>query len=46
MLADAAHDAGVTAQVLYRTGAAPDHPVLAAFPESHYLKCRIIKISV
>jgi len=46
MLADAANDAGVTAQVLYRTGAAPDHPVLAAFPESHYLKCRVIRISV
>ncbi len=45
MLADAANDAGVTAQVLYRTGAAPDHPILAGFPESHYLKCRFIKIS-
>ena len=46
VLADAANDASVTAQVLYRTGAAPDHAVLAGFPESHYLKCRIIKITV
>lgn len=45
VLADAANDASVTAQVLYRTGAAPDHPVLAGFPESHYLKCRILKIA-
>lgn len=45
VLGDAASDAGVTAQVLYRTGAAPDHPILAAFPESHYLKCRFLKIS-
>lgn len=44
MLADAASDAGITAQVLYRTGAAPDHPILIGFPESHYLKCRILNI--
>jgi 23S rRNA (cytosine1962-C5)-methyltransferase len=46
MIADAAKDAKVTAQILYRRGAAPDHPTLAGFPESHYLKCRIIKVSV
>jgi 23S rRNA (cytosine1962-C5)-methyltransferase len=45
MIADAASDARVTAQILYRTGAAPDHPVLAGFPESHYLKCRFVKIT-
>ena len=45
MLSDSAKDASVTAQVLYRTGAAPDHPALAGFPESNYLKCRILKIT-
>ena len=46
MLADAARDAKVTAQVLYRRGAAPDHPTIVGFPESNYLKCRILHISV
>jgi len=46
MIADAAKDAKVTAQVLYRHGAAPDHPILVGFPESHYLKYRIINITV
>jgi len=46
MICDAANDAHVTAQILYRTNAAPDHPALAGFPESNYLKCRILKISV
>lgn len=45
MLADAATDAGVSARILFSRGAGPDHPVLATFPESHYLKCRFLIIA-
>jgi 23S rRNA (cytosine1962-C5)-methyltransferase len=38
VLADAAADAGRTAHVLGRFGAAPDHPERLGFPESAYLK--------
>ncbi len=34
----AVRDAGKTAQVLFRTGAGPDHPVNLAHPEGRYLK--------
>jgi 23S rRNA (cytosine1962-C5)-methyltransferase len=44
IVAGAALDAGVEAQVVERLGQAPDHPVLLSFPESEYLKglvCRV-----
>lgn len=43
MLASAARDAGVAAQVLERRGAGRDHPVLLTLPESEYLKCWILR---
>jgi len=44
IVAGAALDAGVDAQILRRFSQAPDHPVLLSFPESAYLKgllCRV-----
>ena len=38
-------DAGRDVQILRRLGQGPDHPVLASFPESEYLKgllCRVV----
>jgi 23S rRNA (cytosine1962-C5)-methyltransferase len=45
IVADAALDAGVEAQILERRGQAPDHPTLLSFPEATYLKgliCRVL----
>jgi 23S rRNA (cytosine1962-C5)-methyltransferase len=44
IVADAALDAGVDAQILYRLGQAPDHPTLLAFPEGTYLKGLVIEV--
>ena len=44
IIAGAALDAGVNAQIVERLGAAPDHPVALNFPEGDYLKglvCRV-----
>jgi 23S rRNA (cytosine1962-C5)-methyltransferase len=44
IVAGAALDAGVDAQILRSLGAAPDHPVALDFPEGEYLKgllCRV-----
>lgn len=44
IVADAALDAGVEAQILERLGQGPDHPTLLSFPEATYLKglvCRV-----
>lgn len=44
IVAGAALDAGVEAQVVERLGQASDHPVLLSFPEAEYLKglvCRV-----
>jgi len=44
IVADAALDAGVDAQILYHLSQAPDHPTHLAFPEGTYLKglvCRV-----
>jgi len=38
IVADAALDAGVIAQILFRLSQAPDHPTNLAFPEGTYLK--------
>ena len=44
IVAGAALDAGVEAQILRRLAQAPDHPVLLSFPESAYLKGLICRI--
>ncbi|HSC95955.1 MAG TPA: class I SAM-dependent rRNA methyltransferase [Burkholderiales bacterium] len=44
ILAGAALDAGVDAQIMERLGAGPDHPIALNFPEGEYLKgllCRV-----
>ena len=44
IVAGAALDAGVDAQIIERLGAGPDHPVALNFPEGEYLKgllCRV-----
>ncbi|MCX7891041.1 MAG: class I SAM-dependent methyltransferase [Burkholderiales bacterium] len=43
IVASAAVDAGAEAQLLARLAAAPDHPVMLAFPEGEYLKGLILK---
>jgi 23S rRNA (cytosine1962-C5)-methyltransferase len=43
ILAGAALDAGVEAQVLERLGPGPDHPVALNFPEGAYLKGLVIR---
>ena len=45
IVAGAALDAGVDAQILERLSQAPDHPVALNFPEGEYLKGLIIKKS-
>jgi 23S rRNA (cytosine1962-C5)-methyltransferase len=44
VLADAAADAGRSAQLVEKRTQARDHPVLISMPETHYLKCMILKI--
>jgi 23S rRNA (cytosine1962-C5)-methyltransferase len=43
LLCDAARDAHRFIQVVERRGQASDHPVLAGMPETHYLKCFILR---
>ena len=45
VLADAAADAGRSAQLVEKRTQARDHPVLISMPETHYLKCMILKIA-
>ena len=44
IVADAALDAGVDAQILYHLSQAPDHPTLLAFPEGTYLKGLVVQV--
>lgn len=44
MLANAAHDAKRSLQILEKRGAGPDHPVLVGYPKSEYLKCVIARV--
>jgi 23S rRNA (cytosine1962-C5)-methyltransferase len=44
VLEQAAHDARRYAQVIERRGQASDHPVLIGMPETHYLKCFILRL--
>jgi 23S rRNA (cytosine1962-C5)-methyltransferase len=43
-LCDAARDCHRYFQVIERRGQASDHPTLASMPETHYLKCFIIRV--
>lgn len=44
VLAEAAADAGRSAQIIERRMQARDHPVLVSMPETHYLKCVILRV--
>jgi 23S rRNA (cytosine1962-C5)-methyltransferase len=44
LLQMAAHDARRYVQVLERRSQAADHPVLIGMPETHYLKCFILRV--
>jgi len=44
VLAEAAADAGRSAQIIERRIQARDHPVLVSMPETHYLKCMILRV--
>ena len=44
VLASAASDAGRHAVIVEKRSQARDHPVLLGLPESHYLKCLILKV--
>jgi 23S rRNA (cytosine1962-C5)-methyltransferase len=43
IVADAALDVGVDAQIVHRLGQTPDHPTHLAFPEGTYLKGLVIR---
>ena len=45
IIAGAALDAGVDAQIVHKLHAAPDHPVLLSFPEGAYLKGLVLRVS-
>jgi 23S rRNA (cytosine1962-C5)-methyltransferase len=45
IVAGAAVDAGVDAQVIERMSQGPDHPVLLSFPEGEYLKGLVCRVS-
>lgn len=45
IVADAALDAGATAQIIGRLGPPPDHPVALNFPEGDYLKGLICRVT-
>ncbi|MES1981126.1 MAG: class I SAM-dependent methyltransferase [Pseudomonadota bacterium] len=45
IIAGAALDAGVDAQILYKLHAAADHPVLLSFPEGAYLKGLVLRVA-
>jgi len=44
IVADAALDAEVDAQILYRLSQSPDHPTHLAFPEGTYLKGLVVRV--
>ena len=46
ILAEAANDARKTVAVVERRTQAQDHPILLTMPETHYLKCLIVKVLV
>jgi len=44
IVAEAANDAGVKTDVIERRTQAKDHPILLTMPETHYLKCLIVRV--
>ena len=44
IISEAAQDAHRHIQIIERRGQAPDHPILAGMPETHYLKCFILRV--
>lgn len=44
MITHAARDSHKRVQILEKRGAAPDHPVLAGYPRSEYLKCAVCRV--
>lgn len=44
VLAGAAADAGRSAQLIEKRTQSRDHPVLISMPETHYLKCMILRV--
>ena len=44
IVADAALDAEVDAQIVYRLSQSPDHPTHLAFPEGTYLKGLVVRV--
>jgi 23S rRNA (cytosine1962-C5)-methyltransferase len=44
VLADAAADAGRSAQIIEKRTQSRDHPVLVSMPETYYLKCIILRV--
>lgn len=45
IIAGAALDAGVDAQIVHKLSAAADHPVLLSFPEGAYLKGLVLRVA-
>lgn len=45
VLAEAASDAGRSAQLIEKRTQSRDHPVLISMPETHYLKCMVLRIN-
>ena len=44
VIAAAASDAGRSVQLIEKRMQARDHPVLISMPETHYLKCMILRV--
>lgn len=44
ILAEAANDAGRTISIVERRTQAQDHPIILTMPETHYLKCLIVRV--
>lgn len=44
MIMHAAMDSHKRVQILEKRGAGPDHPVLAGYPKSEYLKCAVTRV--
>jgi 23S rRNA (cytosine1962-C5)-methyltransferase len=44
LLADAAADAGRSVRIIEKRSQSRDHPVLLSMPETHYLKCAILRL--
>jgi 23S rRNA (cytosine1962-C5)-methyltransferase len=45
VIADAAADAGRSVQLIEKRTQSRDHPVLISMPETHYLKCMIVRVA-